>query len=311
MKKRSSKFKIGLRTIKTAAAVVISMAVVNIYGATTSKLVFAMLGAMAAMQPTFKESFESCLTQFLGVFFGALVSVVLIMTPIHPLVAAGIGIIIVITSYNAARIDFSPSLACLIVVTLCTTPEIQPFDYALGRFWDTAIGLGVGMLINTLVFPYDNSRRILDTVKSLEKELIHFLEDMFDGDEHIPDTERAFMTIDNMKLQLETFSNQRRLLHPHRHRQYYETYLSYEQKARQIVAHMEVLCQMDSPGILNEKNIKCLQAAGAAIQEKQPHPSLPNTETEKNIITNYHVSELLTLRKELLTALKGAGTPTS
>ena len=46
--KKHSRFRIGLRTMKTAAAVVIAMIVVDAYGATTSKLIFAMLGAMAA-----------------------------------------------------------------------------------------------------------------------------------------------------------------------------------------------------------------------------------------------------------------------
>ena len=97
MKRRPSKIKIGLRTLKTAVAVVASMAVVNIYGATTSKLIFAMLGAMAAMETTFKESLYSCLTQIVGLLFGALAAVLLMKTPIYPLAAAGIGIILVIT----------------------------------------------------------------------------------------------------------------------------------------------------------------------------------------------------------------------
>ena len=46
------KIHIGLRTIKTAAAAIIAMMIVDAYGATTSKLIFAMLGAMAAVQPT-------------------------------------------------------------------------------------------------------------------------------------------------------------------------------------------------------------------------------------------------------------------
>ena len=41
-------FPIGLRTVKTAAAIVISMFIVDTYGATSSRLIFAMLGAMAA-----------------------------------------------------------------------------------------------------------------------------------------------------------------------------------------------------------------------------------------------------------------------
>ena len=42
------KIPIGLRTVKTAVAVIIAMLVVDLLGTTDSKLIFAMLGAMAA-----------------------------------------------------------------------------------------------------------------------------------------------------------------------------------------------------------------------------------------------------------------------
>jgi len=79
MKKSRFRFHIGLRTVKTAAAVIIAMMIVESYGATTSKIIFAMLGAMAAVQPTFKDSLESCLTQITGVIFGALAGLLLII----------------------------------------------------------------------------------------------------------------------------------------------------------------------------------------------------------------------------------------
>ena len=77
MEKKRSRVHIGLRTIKTVVAVIISMIIVDFYGATTSKLIFAMLGAMAAVQPTFKESADSCITQIVGVLFGAVAGVLL------------------------------------------------------------------------------------------------------------------------------------------------------------------------------------------------------------------------------------------
>ena len=46
------------------------------------------------------------------------------------------------------------------------------------------------MLVNTLIFPYDNSKRIQETVECLDKEVLRFLEDMFDGDNILPDTEK-------------------------------------------------------------------------------------------------------------------------
>lgn len=300
MPRKPSRIRIGLRTIKTAAAVIVSMAVVDFYGATASKLVFAMLGAMAAVQPTFKESLESCLTQIVGVLFGALAGILLLALPIPPLMAAGIGIVLVITLYNALRIRFSPSLPCFIVVMLCTTPDIAPIAYALGRIWDTAIGLTVGMLINTLIFPYDNSRQIRATVESLDRELIVFLEEMFDGDDVLPDAEKMTRKIDDIARQLEIFSNQRLLLKLQRQRRELETFRICEGKARQLVAQMEVLCRMEKPGCLSPENRSRLSDCGARIRDQRQ----PEGSADLDVVTNYHVSQLLTLRQELLDALE-------
>ena len=53
MKFKFPRLRIGMRTVKTVAAVIIAMVIVDLYGATSSKLILAMLGAMAAVQPTF------------------------------------------------------------------------------------------------------------------------------------------------------------------------------------------------------------------------------------------------------------------
>lgn len=298
---KRNKFRIGLRTLKTAAAVIISMMIVTSYGATTSKLIFAMLGAMAAMEPSFKESLESCLTQIVGMFFGVLAGVILLALPLNHVLVAGIGIVFVITLYNVFHIRFSPSLPCLIVVTLCTTPDIQPFTYAIGRFWDTAIGLGIGMIINTLVFPYDTSQQIRSTAEYLNKELIYFLEDMFDGDNRLPDTEKMVNMIDDIARQLQIFSKQWLLLHLRRNRKQLRTFKIYEVKAKQLVANLEILCQMDYPGRLDDENRKLLKACGANILDSR---EIGVIQEELDVVTNYHVSQILTLREDLIDVLK-------
>lgn len=275
------------------------MFIVTSYGATTSRLIFAMLGAMAAMEHTFKESLESCLTQILGMFFGVLAGVLLLYLPLPSLLLAGIGIVFVITLYNVFHIRFSPSLPCLIVAILCTTPDIQPLTYAMGRFWDTAIGLSVGMFINTLVFPYDNSRKIRTTAECLDKELIYFLEDMFDGDNNLPDTNKMTQTIDEMAYQLRIFSQQWLLLYLKRNRRKLEVFQILEGKARQLVAHMEVLCHKNYSGRLNEGNRKRLKEAGADIKDER----IIDVVQEWDIVTNYHVAKILILRQELIDVL--------
>lgn len=287
---------IGLRTAKTAAAVVISMLIVDLYGATTSKLFFAMLGAMAAVQPTFKDSVESCLAQLVGLILGAAAGILLLFMPISSIAATAIGIVLVITLYNTLDIHYPPSIPCFMVVTLCTATDIDVLPYVLGRFWDTTIGLGIGMLINTLIFPYDNSRQIRSIVESLNRDVIHFLEDLFDGDNIIPDAQEMTQKMNNMGRQILIFSNQKFLIHPKRQKHKLEQFHICEAKARVLLARLEVLSRMGIPGRLNDENRKRLESCGANIMDMRPLDSV----TERDVVTNYHVSQILTLRRELL-----------
>ena len=295
-----NQIRIGPRTMKTAAAVIIAMVIVHFYGTTASRLTFAMLGAMAAVEPTFTDSLRSCLAQIVGVFFGALIGLALLAVPLHPLMRTGIGIVLTITLYNTFRIRFSPSLPCLIVLTLCVTPDIQPLSYACGRIWDTAIGLAVGLTINTLGFPYDNSRQITQTVESLDRELIRFLEEMFDGDDVMPDAKRMEKTVADMARQLTIFSNQRLFMRRRSQKRQLESFRVCEGKARELLARMLILSRMERPGRLSRGNLRRLRDCGARIRESRPmkNPS------EREIVVNYHVAQLLNLRKELLEALR-------
>lgn len=298
--KNKRKFPIGRRTIKTALAVILSLAVVDIYGTTTSKLVFAMLGALAAVQPTFTESLESCITQIVGVFLGALAGGVLVAMHIPPVIAAGIGIVLVIVLYNGLRIRYSAGLACIIVVCICIDGETRPFTYALTRIWDTAIGLGIGMAINTLVFPYDNSRRIQSLMESLDGDVLRFLEEVFDGDEVLPNPDNLTRKVRDIQQQLEIFSNQKLLLRLRRQKADIERYRSCELKARELAARLEILSISGKPGRLNDENRLRLKNAGANIRDKRTlkHPQ------ERDMVTNYHVRQILQAREEILDILK-------
>ena len=300
MKKIKLRFPIGLRTAKTAVAVVLSMLVVDFFGTSSSKLIFAMLGALAAVQPTFTESLESCLTQIVGVFLGALAGGLLIITGLPPIIAAGIGIIFVISLYNGFRIRYSAGLACIIVVSICLDAEIKPFTYAFTRIWDTAIGLAIGMAINAFVFPYDNSRRIRSLIVSLDQDVLRFLEEVFDGDEVLPDPDSLSRKLRDTEEQLVIFSNQKLLLHLRRQKEDLERYRICETKARELTARLEILSLAGKPGRLNDENRSRLKHAGAQIRDNRP---LKNPQ-ERDIVTNYHVRQILQLRQEILDILE-------
>lgn len=299
MKLTLEKIHIGRRTIKTVAAVVIAMLAAEYFGTTSSRLIFAMMGAMEAVRPTFKESVEAVLSQFIGIVVGALAAVLLHTLPIPDIVAAGIGILIVIVFYNMLKLPYSPSLACFIVVMVCTTSDVHPLLYALGRIWDSAIGLAVGMLINVLVFPYDNSKKFRQAVQNLDAELILFLEDIFDGDNSLPDADIMEKKLADIAYQLSIFANQVLPFHKARQKEKLKLFRMCEGRARRLVSHLEVLCAMEVPGQLNDENLAELREGGANIAEQ---PELSEW-TDKDTITNYHVAQILALRKELLSIM--------
>ena len=300
MKRR--KLRVGLRTVKTAVAIIIAMILVEPYGATSSRLIYAMLGAMAAVQPTFRESLETCVSQTVGVVVGIATGIVFLELPTGPLTSVLLGVILIIALYNMFYPSASPSLPCFILVMTCTDAELAPISYALGRIWDTAIGLGVGMLINMLVFPYDNRRKIQETMERLDKDILSFLEEMFDGDTQLPDADAMNAGIADLEKNLSIFANQRLLLHLRQQKQDLERYRACERMGRELVSHLEVLAQLEKPGRLSRENRRRLAAAcGSEVRDPRKLDSV----MEVDVVTNFHVSRILSIRRELLETLKG------
>lgn len=301
MKINYKRIHIGRRTLKSAIAVILALMAVSMYGTTsaTSRMVFAMLGAMSAMENTFKQSVDACKAQVIGMIFGAIVAAGLSLVPIHSMLTVGLGVVVIIVIYNVLGIHYSPNLPCLVVVMSCMNAEVYPFEYALGRLWDTAIGLAIGMIINVLVLPYDNSLKIRQAIEYLEKEVIEFLEDMFDGDKEYPDTEKMRATIDDMVSQLGIYSKQWLPFHVKTDKQKLEVFLKCESKSRELLAQMEVLHQMECPGRLDVDIRKRLEENGAVIRDKQAIDKIK----EVDIITNYHVAKILDLREDLITTI--------
>jgi len=302
MLQKLPKIHIGPRTLKTALAVVIAVALVQEYGSGSPRsVVFGMLGAMGAMQPTTKASLDSCATRTLGVLFGALTGILLVWLQIPPLLATGLGIIAIITLYNTLHITYSPIIPCIIVVLLCNIPDIEPVSYALGRFWDTIIGLAVGLVINVCIFPYDNRKQIFAAAHSLCRETLRFLEELFDDGSHQTHIETLEKIVSNLDKQVTIFTNQRFLFRRRQRQEAADIFHVYEINSKRLVYHMEILSKIGRPGILSEANRQLLSDCGAHILDlRQPS----DTPSDMDIITNFHVAHVLQLRQELMEAAK-------
>ena len=298
--RRRTRFHIGMRTTKTVAAVILAMIVVQTRISPSSHLSLAMLGAVTAVQPSFKESIDACWSQIIGTVMGGIVGNLLLLTPLPTIVITGIAVVVVITTYNLLHISYAPNLPVLVVVILCTTPDVNHVTYALGRLWDTCIGLGIGLAINTLVFPYDNSRQIRFAAEGLDKMLLKFLEEMFDGDDVLPDAEDMVRQVDAMDRMLNIFSQQKLLTHLKLQRKEVRMLTLCENKAKALVARTQLLARMGTPGHLSQETYDQLVASGAHILDTPWHGEFD----ERDHAINYHVKQILKLRQELLAIIR-------
>ena len=296
MKERLRRFHspVGLRTVKTALAVSVAILLVEQYGTSAEELLFGVMGAFSAMEPTIKASVRSCAAQFSGVLVGVLLSLILGALEIPGVVAAGIGIILVMATYQLLHWKSSPVLPCLILVTICTNPGMNAVIYGLERIWNTALGLGAGMVINALIFPYDNSKKIQSLMVSLDEDLIRFLEDMFDGDDHLPEMLEMESKINLLERQLAMFADQR-LPRRGRQRRLLTQLQSCEDTARALLIEVETLRGIVHVGKLNQENRAALRELGAKIADGDPNRRF----TVEDLVVNYHVDKALKLREQL------------
>lgn len=298
-KLRQKRLPVGLRTLKTALAVAAAMLLVERYGTGADGLIFGVMGAFYAMEPTFKASVRSCLAQISGVVIGVILAVFLELADLPGIVTAGVGIILTMAIYQIFRWRTSPVLPCLIFIILSTSPETEPWLYGCARIWNTLLGMGVGFLINMLIFPYNNSRQIRRTLAGLDEDLRLYLEDRFDGDDHLPGTGELERKIDSLEAQLAIFADQR-LLFRRKQKRELENLRSCEDIARALLVEIEVLRSMEGRGRLNGENLTLLRELGPAFSAAEP----AEEQTAADVVVNYHVSRILFLRRKLLESLE-------
>jgi len=241
---------------------------------------------------------RNCLTQICGVVFGALFGIWMRHLPIDSIYIIGIGVLLIITAYHILHLTMSPALPCIVLVTVCTTPIESTTVYALGRIWDTAIGLGIGFVVNMLVFPYNNSRQIRAAIKSLDEELVRFLEDFFDGDEHLPDADEMQRRIRDIDKQLAIFADQR-LLRRKKQKKELDRLQQCEDMATRLVSELEALSHLPKAGRLSGVIKQRLVNSGCKMLDERT-VDFPD---EWDIVTNYHVGRILSLRRKLREAL--------
>ena len=168
--------KIGLRTFKTALAVMLSMFVASLFGELT---IFVPLSAIAVMSKTFSEGLQECKVQAVGILIGgALGCLTAMIRPNPSILFMGLGVMAIIFLCTSLKAAFSCGLATAIFLVACLSEPDLVLINTVTRLIHTAIGLIVGLIINYAIVPYDNSKKIYDLLQQFLEPVPEYLESM-------------------------------------------------------------------------------------------------------------------------------------
>ena len=163
MKTKTKFHPFGLRVLKTALAVTLSVMLVRQFVTDSLSVFYAAFGALIAMDTTFTKSLMQGLTQLVGVLAGTVFGYVsvLLFPGTTPAWLAGLGVLLLIVLCISMKLPFTASLSCIIFLSACLTPTDDILRDSLFRLRDTSVGVGIALLVNAAIRPYNNKKRIL------------------------------------------------------------------------------------------------------------------------------------------------------
>ena len=280
---------IGLRIFKTALAVTLSVLLVRLFATNTLTEFYAAFGAAIAMETTFFKSLKQALTQLIGVLAGTVFGYlsVLLFPSFTPAWIAGLGVLILLVLSQIFKLSFSASLSCIIFLSACLMPPENLLRDSLFRLRDTAFGIGVALVINALIRPYNNKKRILSVLAQLRSLMPPLLHEVV-VKEHVPDLSALVPLLRQLDGQMELYHSQRFF---HRRHDDEALLLGCKQLVERMVEELEAICGMDSPGDLAMENAARMQELGLEL----PEAGISGRKCTRHdtIVMNYHLDKLL------------------
>jgi len=142
----------GMRTLKTALAVLICIVIWRIWN--DSMPFFASIAAVITMQNSIENSVKVGIDRFIGTLVGAFVGGLLVWTlPINS-ITLSLGIILVIHVTTVIKKGGSAAIASIVFLAITINIGDKSINnYILMRVIETTLGIGIAVLVNTLIKP--------------------------------------------------------------------------------------------------------------------------------------------------------------
>lgn len=279
---------VGLRTIKTALAVMLALAVAELLG--SAMPIFSAIGAISAMSRTLGDALTACLTQLAGCVTGCVIGCLfLLMFPFESPLLIGLGIVLVILLGLRLHLEFAIPLSCIVFVSICLYDAGSPFFYSAARFGDTSIGLLIALAVNMLIKPYNNRAQIANMLTHFVQAFPDYLrERVLLG--HYPDLAPLRRSLRRLEDEIALYERQTFPNKKVRHE--VGIYLrGCQQLAERMADELDALCMMDSPGVPDAAHVARLAGMGITADGVMTRES--GARREEDIVLGYHLDNLL------------------
>lgn len=283
-------FPLGLRTLKTALAITLSVALVRLFVTDTLSVFYAAFGSLIAMERTVSGSLKQALSQLIGVVAGTVLgSAALLLFPEGtPALAAGAGALLLLLLCNVLKLNFVSSFSCIIFLSACLTPSDNVLRDSLFRLRDTAVGIAVALAVNALIVPYNNRARIRTLLTQVRLEIPRHVESIV-LHERFPSLAPTVELLRRVDNELKLYHNQRFFHHRHDDE---AALRGCRQLAGRMLEELEAICGMDTLGDLSPQNTAAMRALGMDVPEGGIHGR--KCAPEDTVVMNYHLEKLLT-----------------
>ena len=281
--------KIGMRTIKTAIAVSLSILISQILNLKSP--FFVGIAAIISMKASVAESLTIGKDRMLGTIFGAIVAMVFSYIAPMNILSIGIGVIVIIYTCNLLGWKKAIQISLIVFLSIILNyEEGNRISYALYRTGDTLIGLTIGTLINYFFVPPNTYYEKL--LKHSIRDMYHLLEVTLEG--FIWNREKA--SLNKLKDFLTAIEEDYNILNKetklkigkHQEASNYKSNLEKAIKSiENIYNHLTILFNMEINSSLDEDNRKTIEKLFNRRLEEE------KAQDELSIIYNYHMRKIL------------------
>lgn len=293
--------KIGMRTVKTAFAVSLTIFISQILNLRSP--FFAGISAIIAMQSSVAGSFKAGKNRMLGTVLGATLALVCSLISTRNPIVIGLGTVIIIHLCNVLKWKKSATIAAVVFLSITLNQEHgNRLNYSLYRTLDTFLGIIIATLVNYFISPPNFKNKVENSCNNILTESMDLIENFIWENKNIKDSE-----LNNIRNNLKILDNHYDTLEEEMELNIYKfkkpkplsnTYNSF----RKIYENLNTLSKIDFNPIINRRNSQMLEK----IYGKNIPSSDRKAMVELDIVFNYHLKTALEEIEKLMDILNHA-----